>query len=99
MSPCRALPPAPRIINSMTTPGLEAPPHYRLKHGPYSSHSLLLAQLPSDGHGGRLLDICCASGYLSSIPAGLNYRVTAIDRCGIAPPAATEFIHADRDEG
>jgi SAM-dependent methyltransferase len=83
----------------MITPGVEASPHYTFKHGPYSSHSLLLNQLPAGGRGLRLLDVGCASGYLSEILAGRGFNVTAIDRDGIAPPPGTEFIHADLDDG
>ena len=48
---------------------------YRLKDSPYSSHSLLLASLPSSGEGRRVLDVGCAGGYLGAILAGRGYRV------------------------
>ena len=83
----------------MTTPEVQALPHYTLKHGSYSSHSLLLRQLPADGAGRRVLDVGCASGYLSDILTRRGFQVTAIDRCGIAPPPGTEFIEADLDNG
>jgi SAM-dependent methyltransferase len=86
-------------MDSMTTPEVQALPQYTLKHGPYSSHSLLLRQLPADGAGRRVLDVGCASGYLSEILTQRGFQVTAIDRYGIAPPPGTEFIEADLDEG
>src|SRR3954466_14149450 len=55
------------IMGSMTPPGGKALPHYTPKHEPYSSHSLLLRQLPADGARRRVLDVGCASGYLSEI--------------------------------
>jgi 2-polyprenyl-3-methyl-5-hydroxy-6-metoxy-1,4-benzoquinol methylase len=63
----------------MTTPGVEALPQYTLKEGPYSSHSLLLGQFPADGRGRRVLDVGCASGYLSGILASRGFQVTAMD--------------------
>ena len=83
----------------MTTPEVEALPQYTLKHGPYSSHSLLLRHLPADSRGRRVLDVGCATGYLSDILTRRGFQVTAIDRYGIAPPPGTEFIHADLDNG
>src|SRR5438067_8466505 len=87
------------IMGSMTTPGVQALPQYTLKQGPYSSHSLLLRQLPADGAGRCVLDVGCASGYLSDLLTRRGFQVTAIDRCGIAPPPGTEFIEADLDGG
>ena len=79
---------------SMITPGVEASPHYTFKHGPYSSHSLLLNQLPAGGRGLRLLDVGCASGYLSELLAARGFNVTAIDRAGSA--ARRNRVHRRR---
>ena len=87
------------IMGSMITPGVQALPQYTLKEAPYSSHSLLLGALPAEGHSLRVLDVGCASGYLSAILAGRGFQVTAIDRYGIPPPPGAEFIHADLDDG
>ena len=86
-------------MGSMITPGVQALLPYTLKQGPYTSHSLLLRHLPADGAGRRVLDVGCASGYLSDILTRRGFQVTAIDRYGIAPPPGTEFIEADLDDG
>jgi SAM-dependent methyltransferase len=73
---------------------------YQFKAGPYSSHSLLLAALPAEGHGKRVLDVGCAGGYLGEILATRGYRVTGIDTPGIDPtafPASIELLEADLD--
>ncbi|MGD0362405.1 MAG: hypothetical protein ABSC93_16130, partial [Bryobacteraceae bacterium] len=57
---------------------------YQLKGSPYSSHSLLLASLPSSGNGRRVLDVGCAGGYLGAILAGRGYCVTGVDSPGAA---------------
>jgi SAM-dependent methyltransferase len=75
---------------------------YRLKDSPYSSHSLLLASLPSSGDGRRVLDVGCAGGYLSTILASRGYRVTGIDSPGSALagfPESIELLEADLDLG
>jgi len=75
---------------------------YQLKGSPYSSHSLLLASLPPNGAGRRVLDVGCAGGYLAAILASRGYRVTGIDSAGAAGagfPDSVEFVEADLDLG
>jgi len=75
---------------------------YQLKPAPYSSHSLLLASLPADGAGRRVLDVGCAGGYLGEILAARGYRVTGIDSPGAAAagfPESVELVEADLDLG
>ena len=75
---------------------------YQLKDSPYSSHSLLLASLPSVGGGRRVLDVGCAGGYLGAILASRGYRVTGIDSPGSAHagfPDSIELLEADLDLG
>src|ERR1041384_1361563 len=78
---------------------VEAPERYQFKPGRYSSHSLLLAELPSDGKDLRLLDVGCAGGYLSDILSARGFSVTAIDLPGPEPPARADFFAADLDRG
>lgn len=75
---------------------------YRLKPGPYTSHSLLLSALPADGAGRTLLDVGCSDGYLSEILARRGYEVTGIDlpRSGRAGfPPSVRLIEADLEKG
>jgi SAM-dependent methyltransferase len=75
---------------------------YQFKAAPYSSHSLLLASLPTDGAGKRVLDVGCAGGYLGEILAARGYRVTGIDSPGAAAagfPESVELVEADLDLG
>lgn len=75
---------------------------YQLKDSPYSSHGLLLASLPADGAGRRVLDVGCAGGYLSAILASRGYRVTGVDSPGAACagfPESVELLEADLDLG
>jgi len=75
---------------------------YQLKPSPYSSHSLLLASLPAEGAGRRVLDVGCAGGYLSEILAVRGYCVTGIDSPGVRHagfPESVELVEADLDLG
>lgn len=71
---------------------------YTFKAGPYSSHTLLLNSLPSEGRGLRVLDVGCASGYLGDALTRRGYDVTGIDRPGPAPPGFPR-IDWDLDQG
>lgn len=75
---------------------------YQLKESPYSSHSLLLASLPPNGAGRRVLDVGCAGGYLGAILANRGYHVTGIDSPGATAagcPESIEYLEADLDLG
>ena len=75
---------------------------YQLKPSSYSSHSLLLASLPAQGGGRRVLDVGCAGGYLSEILAARGYRVTGVDSPGARLagfPESVELVEADLDLG
>ncbi len=75
---------------------------YEFKPSPYSSHSILLHLLPTEGKGKRVLDVGCASGYMAGHLAASGYQVTGIDKPGAASgnfPKAGIFIPADLDSG
>jgi SAM-dependent methyltransferase len=72
---------------------------YQLKAGPYSSHTMLLAQFPENGAGRRVLDIGCAVGYLSAPLADRGFQVASIDWPGTPHPATVEFSGGDLDDG
>jgi len=78
------------------------PARYEFKPSPFSSHCLLLALLPAQGHGQRVLDVGCASGYMAEILTAQGYAVIGIDKPGASsgsfPPTAT-LIPADLDSG
>lgn len=83
-----------------TTAGAgEASLRYQLKSGPYSSHTLLLAEFPLQGGGRRVLDVGCAAGYLSEILVERGFAVTCIDWPGSPHPTTVEFAGADLDDG
>ncbi len=78
------------------------PAPYQLKASPYSSHSLLLAALPEQGRGRRVLDVGCAGGYLAGILASRGYAVTGIEapgRAGDPFPPNVQLVEADLDTG
>lgn len=52
---------------------------YRLKHDPYSSHSVILARL-GEGGGRSALDVGAADGFLAERLTARGWRVTAIER-------------------
>ena len=78
---------------------METSLRYQFKPGPYSSHTLLLSELPPRGDGLRLLDVGCADGYLSAILAERGYSVTAVDLPGTPHPPGVHFAGADLNEG
>src|SRR5436305_9904406 len=78
---------------------VDAKPRYQIKAGPYSSHTLVLAQFPADGQGRRVLDVGCAAGYLSDALAQRNFSVACIDWPGTPHPPTVEFSGADLDNG
>jgi SAM-dependent methyltransferase len=80
-------------------PAVEAPAQYAFKPTPYSSHSLLLRQLPTAGQNRRVLDVGCASGYLTDLLAARGFHVTAVDLHAAAPAGAAVFFTADLDQG
>lgn len=89
-------------MHSVAETNRRVPAPYQLKPGPYSSHSRLLALLPADGRGRRVLDVGCAGGYLAAILAQRGYCVTGIDRPGrmaLDFPPEIEPIEADLDRG
>ena len=83
----------------MTTPGVQALPQYTLKHGPYSSHSLLLRQLPAGWPGPP------RAGCRVRLRLSLRYpgrpRISGHRDRSLRhrPPPGTEFIDADLDDG
>ena len=83
----------------MISASVEAARRYQFKPGPYSSHSLLLAQFPPRGEGLRVLDVGCAAGYLSEALAQRGFSVSSIDWPGTPHPATVEFSGADLDGG
>ena len=91
------------MLSAMPRP--ESPPGqarspYGLKRSPYSSHARLLGMLPAVGHGQRVLDLGCASGYVAAILASRGFDVVGVDRAGAVngvPPFT--FVAADLDAG
>ena len=55
---------------------------YQLKSSPYSSHSLILKALPTEGLGRRVLDAGCSDGYLARLLVDRGYQVTGVERPG-----------------
>jgi SAM-dependent methyltransferase len=76
-----------------------APARYQFKASPYSSHALLLAELPARGEGARVLDVGCGYGYLAENLAGRGFEATGVDLPGTPHSAAIEFVAADLDAG
>jgi SAM-dependent methyltransferase len=81
------------------TTGGAAAPRYQFKPGPYSSHTLLLAEFPQRGEGRRVLDVGCAAGYLSEILLLRGFAVTSIDSPNTPHTPAIEFAGVDLDDG
>jgi len=83
----------------MLAPAVESPVRYPFKASPYSSHALLLAELPRHGEGRRVLDIGCGYGHLGEILAQRGFAVTGVDMAGIAHSSQMDFVPADLDRG
>src|SRR5687767_11415585 len=83
----------------MLAPAVESPVRYPFKASPYSSHALLLAELPRHGEGRRVLDIGCGYGHLGEILAQRGFAVTGVDMAGIAHSPQIDFVPADLDRG
>lgn len=78
---------------------LEQTLRYEFKPGRYSSHGLLMQELPENGKGKRALDVGCAVGYLSELLAGRGFAVTSVDWPNTPHPPTVEFAGADLDNG
>jgi len=73
---------------------------YTYKPDRFSSHSLLMASLPEDGRGRRVLDVGGGEGYLSAILAGRGYQVVCIALPGSTNSnflAGVTVVEADLD--
>ncbi len=76
--------------------------NYEFKAGRYSSPSVMLAGLPSQGLGRRVLDLGCGAGDISRLLSERGFDVTCVDRpCLDRPrlPETVQFIEADLDCG
>lgn len=75
---------------------------YTFKTSPYSSHSLVLAAFPREGHGRTVLDVGCGNGYLGASLAERGFAVTGIERPdGYSKPfpASVRLVEADLEHG
>jgi SAM-dependent methyltransferase len=72
---------------------------YQLKESPYGSHMLLLKLLPTDGAGYKVLDLGCASGYLSSLLASRGFAVTGVERHAPEFLEGVRLIEHDLEQG
>jgi len=73
---------------------------YTYKPERFSSHTLLLANMPKNGEGRRVLDVGGGEGYLSEILAARGYQVVCIARHGSANgnfPATVKLVETDLD--
>lgn len=53
---------------------------YFFKAGRFSSHTLILSEFKEAGHGRKVLDVGCGSGYLAHILSERGYQVTGLDK-------------------
>jgi SAM-dependent methyltransferase len=75
---------------------------YTFKPSRWSSHTLLLGALPSEGAGRRVLDVGCGPGYLASILAERGFSVTGIEQPGpytSSFPSNVQLVEADLERG
>lgn len=72
---------------------------YPFKASPYSSHALLLAELPARGEGRRVLDVGCGYGHLGEILAERGFDVTGVDMASVEHSPVIQFVAADLDRG
>ena len=72
--------------------------HYRLKTGPFSSHTRLMEAFPAVGSGASVIDIGGGEGYLGRLLSQRGFRVTCVAEPGSVTadaPAGIEFREAD----
>ena len=82
--------------------GDNSPLVYEVKLTPFSSHVLLVACLPADGSGKRVLDVGCGNGYLGKILADRGFEVTGIEQPGGTNqrfPPEVRLVEADLENG
>lgn len=78
-------------------PGTEHNPLYQSKFDFESPHTLALARVPA---GSSVLDVGCASGYMSRALANKGCRVTGVDQFPIADDVPLEqFVRHDLNDG
>jgi len=75
---------------------------YEIKLTPFSSHVLLIASLPAQGEGKRVLDVGCGNGYLGKIFTERGFEVTGIEQRGGTNerfPPTVKLVEANLENG